>query len=111
MRALGSDPVGARLGGIPADRTRVLVLMLVGAMAGLTGSMFLGVRQAIDPVTGGEFLLPVVAAVVIGGTPLPGGRGPVAGAVLGAVIIIAVAVDQLVRRQGEHWSRDAVDAT
>jgi ribose transport system permease protein len=135
VQAMGSNPDAARLGGIPVDRTRVLVLVLMGAIAGLTGSMFLGFRQAIDPVTGGDYLLPVVAAVIIGGTPLSGGRGTIIGAVVGAliiqvittgilflgvdvkwstfvtgaVIILAVAIDQLVRRQRERRTRDTVD--
>ena len=136
VQALGSNPDAARLAGIPVDRTRILVLVLMGAVAGLTGAMFLGFREAIDPVTGGDYLLPVVAAVIIGGTPLSGGRGTIVGAVVGAliiqvittgilflgvdvkwstfvtgaVIIIAVAVDQLVRRQRERRARDVVVA-
>jgi ribose transport system permease protein len=135
VQAMGSNPEAARLGGIPVDRTRIQVLVLMGAIAGLTSAMFLGFREAIDPVTGGDYLLPVVAAVIIGGTPLSGGRGTIVGAVLGAliiqvittgilflgvdvkwstfvtgaVIIIAVAVDQLVRRQRASRTRDAVD--
>jgi len=135
VQAIGSNPEAARLGGIPVDRTRILVLVLMGAIAGLTGATFLGFREAIDPVTGGDYLLPVVAAVIIGGTALSGGRGTIVGAVIGAliiqvittgilflgvdvkwstfvtgaVIIIAVADDQLVRRQREGRTRDAVD--
>lgn len=123
--AIGSNPEAARLAGIPVDRTRILVLVLMGAVAGLTGVIFLGFREAIDPVTGDAYLLPVVAAVIIGGTALSGGRGTIIGAVIGAliiqvitsgilflgvdakwstfvtgaVIIVAVAVDQVVRRQ------------
>lgn len=134
-QAIGSNPEAARLGGIPVDRTRILVLVLMGAVCGLAGAAFLGFREAIDPVAGGDYLLPVVAAVIIGGTALSGGRGTIFGAVIGAliiqvittgilflgvdvkwstfvtgaVIIIAVAVDQLVRRQRERRTRDAVD--
>ena len=135
VQAIGSNPDAARLAGIPVDRTRVLVLVLMGAVSGLTGAMFLGFREAIDPVTGGDYLLPVVAAVIIGGTALSGGRGTILGAVVGAliiqvittgilflgvdvkwstfvtgaVIIVAVAVDQLVRGQRERHARDTVD--
>ena len=108
----------------------------MGLIAGLAGVIFLGFREAIDPTSGDAYLLPVVAAVIIGGTPLSGGRGTIIGAVLGAliiqvipsgilflgvdvkwstfvtgaVIIIAVAVDQLVRRQRARRARDVVDA-
>lgn len=135
-QAMGSNPDAARLAGIPVGRTRIMVLVLMGLIAGLTGVVFLGFRGAIDPVTGDTYLLPVVAAVIIGGTPLSGGRGTILGAVLGAliiqviqsgilflgidakwsifvtgaVIVIAVAIDQLVRRQRVRRMRDVVDA-
>jgi ribose transport system permease protein len=86
-QALGSNPDAARLAGIPVNRTRIMVLTLMGLVAGLAGVIFLGFRGAIDPVTGNTFLLPVIAAVIIGGTPLSGGRGSIFGAVLGALII------------------------
>jgi ribose transport system permease protein len=136
VQAMGSNPDAARLAGIPVDRTRVQVLVLMGLIAGLTSTLFLGFREAIDPVTGGDYLLPVVAAVIIGGTPLSGGRGTILGAVVGAliiqiittgilflgvdvkwstfvtgaVIIVAVAIDQFVRRQRERRQRAANEA-
>ncbi len=136
VQAMGSNPDAARLAGIPVDRTRIMVLVLMGLVAGFAGAIFLGFRGAVDPTTGDTYLLPVVAAVIIGGTPLSGGRGTIIGAVLGAliiqtiqsgilflgidakwsifvtgaVIIVAVAVDQLVRRQRARRERDVVDA-
>jgi ribose transport system permease protein len=135
-QAMGSNPDAARLAGVPVDRTRVMVLILMGLVAGLAGVIFLGFRGAIDPTSGDAFLLQVIAAVIIGGTPLSGGRGSIFGAVLGAliiqvvqtgilflgidakwsifvtgaVIVIAVAIDQLVRRQRTRRMRDVVDA-
>jgi ribose transport system permease protein len=123
VQAIGSNPEAARLTGIPIGWTRVQALVLMGAICGLSGALFVGFRGAIDPTSGGEFLLIVIAAAIIGGTPLSGGSGTVIGAlfgvliiavissgiiffgidatwstfVTGAVIVVAVALDQLVR--------------
>lgn len=125
VQAIGSNPEAARLTGIPIGRTKILTLTLMGAICGLSGALFVGFRGAIDPQTGGTFIFTVIAAAIIGGTPLSGGAGTVIGALIGTliiaciasgiifygieatwstfvtgfVIVLAVAVDQLVRRQ------------
>jgi ribose transport system permease protein len=125
VQALGSNEEAARLVGMPIRTVRVQTTTLLGALAGLSGAMFLGVRGAIDPTTGQDFMLIVVAAAIIGGTPLTGGQGTVIGAFFGAfiiaiinsgiiflgiditwstfvtggVILLAVTIDSLVRRQ------------
>lgn len=124
VQAIGSNLEAARLTGIPIGLTKIKALVLLGAICGLSGALFVGFRGAIDPQTGGTFILTVVAAAIIGGTPLSGGSGTVIGALIGAliiatissgiiffgvdakwstfvtgaVIVIAVAVDQLIRR-------------
>ena len=82
VQAIGSNPEAARLAGIPLARTQILVLVLVGAICGLSGVLSVGSFGAIDPNSGGEFMLTVIAAVIIGGTPLSGGSGTVIGALL-----------------------------
>lgn len=52
----------------------------------------MGFRGAVDPTTGGQMLLPVVAAAIIGGTPLSGGAGTVWGSLLGAMIVGVIGV-------------------
>lgn len=91
VQAIGSNPEAARLAGIPLARTRILVLVLVGAVCGLSGVLSVGQFGAIDTNSGSEFLLTVVAAVIIGGTPLSGGSGTVVGAFFGALIIATIA--------------------
>ena len=125
VQAVGSNPEAAHLAGIPLWLVRTQALVLMGAISGLSGALYVGFRGAIDPNEGSDFALIVIAAVIIGGTPLSGGSGTVIGAVLGmliiqvissgiiffgidatwstfvtgAVIIIAVALDQLVKHQ------------
>ncbi len=125
VQAVGSNPEAARLAGIPNALVRLQTLVLMGAISGLSGSLYVGFRGAIDPNEGSDFALVVIAAVIIGGTPLSGGYGTVIGAVIGmliiqvissgiiffgidatwstfvtgAVIVLAVALDQLVKYQ------------
>ncbi len=125
VQAVGSNPEAAELAGISNAMVRLQTLVLMGAICGLSGVMYIGFRGAIDPNEGSDFVLVVVAAVIIGGTPLSGGYGTVIGAVVGmliiqvissgliffgidatwstfvtgAVIVVAVVLDQLVKWQ------------
>lgn len=90
--AIGSNPEAARLAGIPTKKIKIQVCALMGAVSGVGGVLFLGFRGAVDPTTGGQMLLPVVAAAIIGGTPLSGGAGTVWGSLLGAMIVGVIGV-------------------
>jgi ribose transport system permease protein len=87
VQAVGSNPEAALLAGIPNALVRLQTLVLMGAIAGLSGSLYVGFRGAIDPQEGSDFVLTVIAAVIIGGTPLSGGYGTVFGAMIGMLII------------------------
>jgi len=90
VQAIGSNREAARLVGIPIAWVRVQTLVLMGALCGMSGAMFVGFRGAIDPTSGQDFMLTVIAAVIIGGTPLSGGSGTVIGAFLGVLIIAVI---------------------
>lgn len=124
VRAIGSNPEAAEFTGIPMVSTRIKVLALSGLMAGVAAVLQLAFSAAADPLVGQGYELTAIAACIIGGTPLKGGRGSVIGAVAGcliltvvssalvffeipinwttfatgAVILVAVAVDVLIRR-------------
>lgn len=91
VQAVGSNPEAALLSGIPNGLVRLQTLVLMGAIAGLSGSLYVGFRGAIDPQEGSDFVLTVIAAVIIGGTPLSGGYGTVFGALVGMLIIQVIA--------------------
>jgi len=90
--AIGSNPEAARLAGIPTKKIKIQVCALMGAVSGVGGVLFLGFRGAVDPSTGGQMLLPVVAAAIIGGTPLSGGAGTIWGSLIGAMIVGVIGV-------------------
>ena len=90
--AIGSNPEAARLAGIPTKQIKILACTLMGVVSGIGGVLFLGFRGAVDPSTGANLLLPVVAAAIIGGTPLSGGAGTVWGSLVGALIVGVIGV-------------------
>ena len=102
--AIGSNPEAARLAGIPTKQTKILVCALMGAVSGIGGVLFLGFRGAVDPSTGANLLLPVVAAAIIGGTPLSGGAGTVWGSLVGALIVGVIGVGVVFLGIDAVWS-------
>lgn len=87
IRGVGSDAEASRLAGVKVSRVRVLAFVLSGVLAALAG-LFLSAQLASgDPLVGNSFVLNSVAAAVIGGTTLAGGRGDVLGGIAGAFLI------------------------
>jgi ribose transport system permease protein len=87
--AIGGNEQAARYSGVRVDRYRFAACVLLGGVTGLSGVFHSARLSAADPNAGIGFELSAIAAVVIGGTSLMGGRGSVVRSFLG-VIIIAV---------------------
>lgn len=85
--AVGSNEEASFLSGIPGNRTKVLLYLFVGAMAGIAGILQASRLKAGLPYIGQGFEFEVIVATVLGGTSLAGGEGKVAGTVLGALIV------------------------
>jgi ribose transport system permease protein len=85
--AVGDNKIAARLAGIRVWQVLLLVYVLCGALSALAGMLLLGFNNAADLGLASPFLLPSVAAVVIGGTSILGGFGGYAGTILGALIL------------------------
>lgn len=125
--AIGSSEPTARLCGVRVERVKLLIYALSGLCAGLAGTLQLARLTVGDPTTALGKELDVIAAVVIGGGSLAGGSGSILGSLLGAflmtvlangctllgmpnyvqemlvgaIIVIAVAVDQLRRKSAD----------
>ncbi|RLV47696.1 ABC transporter permease [Nocardioides mangrovicus] len=91
VRAVGSNPAAAVYTGLPIARVRVLALTVSGLAAGVAAALGLAFFIAGDPTIGQGYELSAIAACIIGGTPLMGGKGSVPGALMGSLILSVVA--------------------
>jgi D-xylose transport system permease protein len=90
--AVGGNAEAARRSGINVKRIRIVVFMISSGMAALGGVLFASRLSSVDlNAGGGTILLDAISAAVIGGTSLFGGRGEVKNALLGALLISAIA--------------------
>jgi D-xylose transport system permease protein len=92
LRAVGGNPEAARRAGIAVDRIRILAFMLSSTMAAAGGVLGASRLLAVNQSSGGsDLLLNVIAAAVIGGTSLFGGRGSAWSALFGTLVIGSIA--------------------
>lgn len=87
--AVGNDIEGARLNGVPVTRTIILAYSLLGLMVGIAGMIYMARTGVVQASSGFGLELAAIAAVVVGGTSITGGRGSVL-STLGGVLFIAV---------------------
>lgn len=85
--AIGGNENAAKLSGINISRVKIIVYSLAGMLAAVGGLLVTSRLDSAQPNAGISYELDAIAAVVIGGTSLSGGRGSIWGTVLGAVII------------------------
>jgi ribose transport system permease protein len=90
LYAVGGNERAAKLSGLNVPRVKRTVYMLGGALAGVAGLLATARQNAADPKIGVGYELDSIAAVVIGGTSLSGGRGSILGTVLGCLIIVVL---------------------
>lgn len=85
--ATGGNRVAAYFSGVPVNRIRVAVLVISSLTASFAGVMYAGRLHGARHTLGEQDLLTVIAAAVIGGTAMSGGRGSIVGAIVGSVIM------------------------
>jgi len=110
IRAVGSNPEAAVFTGLPVDRIRLQALAMSGLMAGVAGTVALAFFMSGDPTLGEGFELTAIAAAIIGGTPLAGGRGSIPGAIVGALILAVVTAALVFFRIPINWTSFATGA-
>ena len=100
--AIGSNPEAAELTGIAVNRHKVYAYVLCGACAALAGVMLTGKLNAIQATSAPYFNLHVIAAVVVGGTSLFGGRASMIGSFAG-VLLLSMMINALVTLRIEFF--------
>ncbi len=85
--AIGSNEEATRLSGINVNRWKMIIYTIAGAFTGLAGVIMASRLNSAQPALGSGYELEAIAAVVIGGTSLSGGRGSIVGTMIGALIM------------------------
>lgn len=101
--ALGSNEEAARLSGIKVNRWKILTYAICGGICGIAGLIVSSRLNSAQPALGLGYELDAIAAVVIGGTSLSGGRGTVMGTIIGAFIMSVLTNGLRVMGVQEEW--------
>lgn len=100
--AVGANERAARLSGVRPERLKLLVFVVTGLLTGLAGLILSSLMNAGQPTAGRGFELTVVAAVILGGTSLTGGRGSLMGTLLGVLVLKVIDNGIIILR----WDQD-----
>lgn len=101
--AVGGNERAALLAGIRVNRVKVLTYVISGVCAAIVGLIIAAQLEAAHPATGESFELTAIAAAVLGGTSLMGGRGSIVGSLIGAFVIGVLADGLVMMGTSEFW--------
>jgi rhamnose transport system permease protein len=103
--AVGTDAEAARLAGIRPQLVTFLVFVSIGALTGLAAMMNLAQSPQVQPLTGNGLELKVIAAVVVGGVAISGGRGNLWGAFAGLLVLACISPALTHLRIEAYWEK------
>ena len=101
--ALGSNEEAARLSGVDTDFWKICVYSLSGGICGIAGLIIASRLNSAQPALGLGYELDAIAAVVIGGTSLAGGRGSILGTIIGAFIMSVLLNGLRILSVAQEW--------
>jgi ribose transport system permease protein len=101
--AIGSNEEAVRLSGVNTDRWKITIYMLSGAIVGIGGLIIASRLNSAQPALGLGYELEAIAAVVIGGTSLAGGRGTIIGTLIGALIMAVLTNGLRILSVAQEW--------
>jgi ribose transport system permease protein len=101
--AIGDNPIAARLSGARSWQVLIVLYVISALMAGIAGLLYSGLGNTASVTLVASQLLPSVAAAVIGGTSILGGRGTYTGTILGALILTVLTALLTILGLPEPW--------
>jgi ribose transport system permease protein len=101
--ALGSNEEAVRLSGVNTDFWKIIVYTVAGGICGIAGLIIASRLNSAQPALGQGYELDAIAAVVIGGTSLSGGRGTILGTIIGALIISVLTNGLRILSVAQEW--------
>jgi simple sugar transport system permease protein len=104
---VGDNPEVARVMGINVEATRIKLFTIMGVIAAFAGLLLTLEINVFFPTQGRGFLLPVMAAVFVGGTSIAGGLGSIVGTFFGAYIIGSLEAGVVASGIGGYWTQSA----
>ncbi len=107
VHAIGDDPDAAMLSGINVGRTLISVYVVAGLICGFAAWIAIGRVGSVSPIAFADVNLASITAVVIGGTSLFGGRGSIIGSVLGAMIVGVFITGLSLAGVDDYWQKFA----
>ena len=108
--ALGSNEEAVRLSGVNTDKWKIRIYALSGAICGIAGILISSRLNSAQPSLGQGYELDAIAAVVIGGTSLSGGRGTILGTLIGALIMSVLTNGLRILSVAPEWQMVATGA-
>lgn len=104
VHVAGDNPEAGRAMGVNIERTKTLAFVIVGVTSALTAMIAILLNSTYFATMGEGYLLPVLAAVFVGGTPVTGGRGTIGGLVIGAATVVFIQVGVVASGLDGYWT-------
>lgn len=104
VRVAGDNPEAGRAMGVNIERTKILCFALVGLCASIVGILGILLLSTYFSTMGEAYLLPVLAAVFVGGTPVTGGKGTIGGLVIGAATVVFIQTGVVAAGLDGQWT-------
>jgi simple sugar transport system permease protein len=104
VHVAGDNPEAGRAMGVNIERTKTLAFIIVGVTSAITAMIAILLNSTYFATMGEGYLLPVLAAVFVGGTPVTGGRGTIGGLVIGAATVVFIQVGVVAAGLDGYWT-------